>query len=146
VCEYGSVKVDELMTVERYSHVMHIVSSVSGTLRKDLDGIDLIRATFPAGTVSGAQKVRAMQIIEECEPNRRGLYAGAVGYISGSGEVDLAIAIRSILLKGGKAYVQAGAGVVYDSVPSREYEECCNKARASLRAIEIAQSGLEANL
>jgi anthranilate synthase component 1 len=146
VCEYGSVKVDELMTVERYSHVMHIVSSVSGTLRKDLDGIDLIRATFPAGTVSGAQKVRAMQIIEEREPNRRGLYAGAVGYISGSGEVDLAIAIRSILLKGGKAYVQAGAGVVYDSVPSREYEECCNKARASLRAIEIAQSGLEANL
>ncbi len=145
VCDFGSVKVDELMTVERYSHVMHIVSSVTGTLRKGMDGIDLVRACFPAGTVSGAQKVRAMQIIDEIETTRRGLYAGAVGYFSASGDVDLAIAIRSILLKGGKAYVQAGAGIVYDSVASKEYAECCNKARASLRAIEIAQSGLETN-
>jgi anthranilate synthase component 1 len=145
VCEYGSVKVHDLMVVERYSHVMHIVSSVTGTLRKEFDGVDLVRACFPAGTVSGAQKVRAMQIIDEVESSRRGLYAGAVGYFSSSGEVDLAIAIRTVLLKGGKAYVQAGAGIVYDSVPSREYEECCNKAKASLRAIELAQNGLEAN-
>ena len=145
VCEYGSVKVGELMTVERYSHVMHIVSSVTGTLRQGLDGVDLVRACFPAGTVSGAPKVRAMQIIDETETTRRGLYAGAVGYFSSSGEVDLAIAIRTILLKGGRAYVQAGAGIVYDSVPSREYDECVNKARAALRAIEIAQGGLVRN-
>ena len=145
VCEYGSVKVHDLMTVERYSHVMHIVSSVTGTLREGLDGVDLVRACFPAGTVSGAQKVRAMQIIDETETTRRGLYAGAVGYFSASGDVDLAIAIRTILIKGGKAYVQAGAGIVYDSVPSLEYEECVNKAKACLRAIEIAQSGLDRN-
>jgi anthranilate synthase component 1 len=143
VCDYGSVKVNDLMVVERYSHVMHIVSSVTGTLRKELDGIDLVRACFPAGTVSGAQKVRAMQIIDEVETTRRGLYAGAVGYFSSSGDVDLAIAIRSILLKGGRAYVQAGAGIVYDSVPSKEYDESANKARAALRAIEIAQNGME---
>jgi anthranilate synthase component 1 len=145
VCDYGSVKVGELMTVERYSHVMHIVSSVTGTLRQGLDGVDLVRACFPAGTVSGAQKVRAMQIIDETETTRRGLYAGAVGYFSSSGEVDLAIAIRTILLKGGRAYVQAGAGIVYDSVPSREYDECVSKARAALSAIEIAQGGLVRN-
>jgi anthranilate synthase component 1 len=145
VCEYGSVKVGELMTVERYSHVMHIVSSVTGTLRQGLDGVDLVRACFPAGTVSGAQKVRAMQIIDETETTRRGLYAGAVGYFSSSGEVDLAIAIRTILIKGGRAYVQAGAGIVYDSVPSREYDECVNNARAAHRANEIAQGGLVRN-
>lgn len=143
VCEYGTVEVEELMTVERYSHVMHIVSSVKGKLSKEMDGVDLVRACFPAGTVSGAPKVRAMQIIDEIETNRRGLYAGAVGYFSSTGEVDLAIAIRTILLKDGTAYVQAGAGIVYDSVPSKEYEECVNKAKAALRAIEIAQNGLE---
>ena len=142
VCEFGSVSVDELMVIERYSHVMHIVSNVTGKLDNQKDGVDLIRATFPAGTVSGAQKVRAMEIIDEVETTRRGLYAGAVGYFSSSGEVDLAIAIRTILIKNSKAYVQAGAGVVYDSVPVREYEEVCNKARACLRAIEIAQTGL----
>lgn len=143
VCEYGSVRVTELMVVERYSHVMHIVSDVEGTLAQGHDAVDVVRATFPAGTVSGAPKVRAMEIIEELEPTRRGLYAGAVGYFSAGGDMDLAIAIRTILLKGGHAYVQAGAGVVFDSVPSKEFEECQNKARASLRAIELAQGGLE---
>lgn len=143
VCEYGSVKVDELMTVERYSHVMHIVSDVTGTLRADLDGFDLIRATFPAGTVSGAPKVRAMEIIEELEPTRRGCYAGAVGYVSAYGDLDLAITIRTIFLRDGVAYVQAGAGIVYDSVPATEFEECMNKAKAALKAIEIAQLGLD---
>ncbi|MCH8978278.1 MAG: anthranilate synthase component I [Armatimonadetes bacterium] len=143
VCEYGTVEVDELMVVERYSHVMHIVSSVTGVLREGMDGIDLVRACFPAGTVTGAPKVRAMEIIDELEGTRRGLYAGAIGYLSATGEVDLAIAIRTILMKDGKAYVQAGAGIVYDSVPSREYDECTDKAKAALRAIEIAQSGLD---
>lgn len=143
VCEYGTVTVGELMTVERYSHVMHIVSDVTGTLRADLDGLDLIRATFPAGTVSGAPKVRAMEIIEELEPNRRGCYAGAVGYVSATGDLDLAIAIRTIYLREGVAYVQAGAGIVYDSAPSREFEECLNKAQAALKAIELAQRGLD---
>jgi anthranilate synthase component 1 len=141
VSDYGTVAVGDLMVIERYSHVMHIVSHVTGRLREGLDGIDLVRATFPAGTVSGAPKVRAMEIIDELEPTRRGLYAGAVGYFSDSGDVDLAIAIRTILMKGGKAYVQAGAGIVHDSDPAREYEECVNKARASLRAIEMAQTG-----
>ncbi|HRI44439.1 MAG TPA: anthranilate synthase component I [Fimbriimonadaceae bacterium] len=143
VCEYGSVNVDELMTVERYSHVMHIVSDVTGTLRPDLDGFDLMRATFPAGTVSGAPKVRAMEIIEELEPTRRGCYAGAVGYVSAYGDLDLAITIRTIFLRDGVAYVQAGAGIVYDSIPAKEFEECMNKAQAALKAIEIAQLGLD---
>jgi anthranilate synthase component 1 len=142
VCEFGSVKVEELMSIERYSHVMHIVSDVTGTIQPDKDAFDLIRASFPAGTVSGAPKVRAMQIIDELEPTRRGLYAGSVGFFSASGDFDGCIAIRSITLKDGKAYVQAGGGVVHDSVPEREYEESCNKAKAALRAIEIAQSGL----
>lgn len=146
VCEYGSVKVNELMVVERYSHVMHIVSDVTGKLREDLDAYDLIRASFPAGTVSGAPKVRAMQIIEELEPTRRGCYAGSIGYISAYGDLDMAIAIRTIYLREGMAYVQAGAGIVYDSVPSREHDECGNKARAALRALEIAHHGLEAAL
>ncbi|MBL8087930.1 MAG: anthranilate synthase component I [Chthonomonas sp.] len=141
VCEYGSVKVGELMVVERYSHVMHIVSEVTGTLRPDLDAFDLIRATFPAGTVSGAPKIRAMQVIEELEPTRRGLYAGAVGYISATGDLDTAIALRTVLLKNGKAYVQAGGGVVVDSDTTYEYNESCNKARAALRAIEMAHTG-----
>ena len=142
VCQPGTVRVEDLMVVERYSHVMHIVSDVKGELEPTRDGVDLVRATFPAGTLSGAPKIRAMQIIEEVEPSRRGLYGGAVGFFSTNGDVDLAIAIRTILIKDGKAYVQAGAGIVADSNPTSEYEECANKARAALRAIELAQGGL----
>ncbi len=138
VSEYGSVKVNELMVVERYSHVMHIVSDVTGTLAEGKDAIDLLRACFPAGTVSGAPKVRAMQLIDEMEPSRRGPYAGSVGYVSLTGDMDMAITIRTILLKNGKAYVQSGAGIVYDSVPESELKETESKARASLRAIELA--------
>ncbi|MBX3118747.1 MAG: anthranilate synthase component I [Fimbriimonadaceae bacterium] len=146
VSKYGTVVVREMMIVERYSHVMHIVSDVVGQLDDDKDAFDLLRASFPAGTVSGAPKVRAMQIIDELEPTRRGCYAGAVGYVSAYGDLDMAITIRTILLKGGQAYVQAGAGIVFDSVPSREYEETLNKAKASLRALEIAHQGLPAAL
>lgn len=141
VCETGSVKVGHLMEVERYSHVMHIVSDVRGTLAEGHDGFDLVRATFPAGTVSGAPKVRAMQIIDELETTRRGLYAGSAGYFGYDGDLDLCIAIRTILIKDGKAYVQAGAGIVYDSIPASEFAETENKARACLRAIELAQRG-----
>jgi anthranilate synthase component 1 len=143
VCEYGSVTVDELMVIERYSHVMHIVSNVSGRLAQDKDVYDVTRACFPAGTLTGAPKVRAMQIIEELEPTRRGLYGGAVGYYSFNGDMDFAIAIRTMLVDGDTAYVQAGAGVVADSVPAMEYRECCNKARALIAAIEMAEAGLE---
>lgn len=142
VCEYGSVRVNELMVIERYSHVMHIVSDVTGTLGGDKDAFDLFRATHPAGTVSGAPKVRAMEIIDELEPTRRGSYAGSVGFFSNTGDLDTCIAIRTIYIKDGVAYVQAGGGVVYDSVPTNEYVESCNKAKASLRAIEMAQRGL----
>jgi anthranilate synthase component 1 len=142
VCEYGSVRVNDLMVIERYSHVMHIVSDVTGTLAPGKTAFDLFRAAHPAGTVSGAPKVRAMQIIDEIEPTRRGSYAGSVGAWSYSGGLDTCIAIRTILMKEGKAYVQAGGGVVYDSVPAKEFEETLNKARASLRAIEKAQRGL----
>lgn len=141
VCEVGSVTVTELMVIERYSHVMHIVSDVRGTLRRDVSNLDLIRATFPAGTVSGAPKIRAMEIIDELEPTRRGLYAGAVGYLSAAGDLDLCIALRTILIKDGIAYVQAGGGVVYDSNAELEYNESCNKARAALTALARAQSG-----
>ncbi len=144
VCEYGSVRVNELMVVDRYSHVMHIVSDVTGTLRGEMDAFDLFRACHPAGTVSGAPKVRAMEIIDELETTRRGSYAGAVGFISHSGDLDTCIALRTIYLKDSIAYVQAGGGVVYDSVPEKEYVESCNKAKASLRAIEMAQKGLGA--
>lgn len=143
VCSYGTVKVNELMVVERYSHVMHIVSDVTGQLAPEHDAFDLLRACFPAGTVSGAPKVRAMQIIDELEPTRRGPYAGSVGFFSATGDMDTCIAIRTILIKDGVAYVQAGAGIVYDSVPSKEFEETQNKARAALRAIELAQRGLK---
>ena len=143
VSKTGTVQVNDLMTVERYSHVMHIVSDVTSTLEHGKDAFDLLRATFPAGTVSGAPKVRAMEIIDELEPSGRGLYAGAAGYVGANGDMDMCIAIRTICLKAGIAYVQAGAGLVYDSVPAREFEECQNKARACLRAIEMAQSGLE---
>lgn len=143
VCEYGTVQVNELMVIERYSHVMHIVSDVTGRLRSGSDAFDLIRATFPAGTVSGAPKVRAMEIIDELEPTRRGSYAGSVGYIGANGNMDLCITIRTILLKNGKAYVQAGSGIVWDSVPERELEECNNKAGAPRRALELAAEGLK---
>ncbi len=139
VCEFGSVEVDELMVIERYSHVMHIVSGVSGALREEVGPVDLLRATFPHGTVSGAPKVRAMEIIDELEPTARGPYAGAVGYLDFSGNVDTAIALRTIVAARGKAWVQAGAGVVADSDPALEYEESMNKAAAALAAIEGAR-------
>jgi len=142
VCDYGSVHVNELMVIERYSHVMHIVSDVTGSLSSGKDAFDLFRACHPAGTVSGAPKVRAMEIIDEVEPTRRGSYAGSVAFFSHSGDLDSCIAIRTIYLKDGIAHVQAGGGVVYDSVPEKEYIESCNKAKASLRAIEMAQQGL----
>jgi anthranilate synthase component 1 len=139
VSEYGSVKVDRLMFVERYSHVMHLVSSIEGTLRKDMTAVDAFRACFPAGTLSGAPKIRAMEIIEELEPARRGTYGGAVLYADFSGNLDSCIAIRSMLSVGGKGSVQAGAGIVADSVPELEHQESLNKAQAVLRAIERAR-------
>ncbi len=143
VCKYGTVKSQELMRIERYSHVMHIVSDVVGDLKKEKDVFDLIKATFPAGTVTGAPKVRAMEIIDELETLRRGPYAGSVGYISFSGNIDLCITIRTILMHGDKAHVQAGAGIVLDSDPILEYKETRNKARAMMKAIEFAEKGLE---
>lgn len=136
VCEYGTVRVADLMDVERFSHVMHIVSDVKGHLRAGLDAIDVLRACFPAGTVTGAPKVRAMEIIDELEPLARGPYAGAVGYLGFSGNMDTAITIRTIVMSGGRAYVQTGAGIVADSVPEREYVETVNKAQALVRAME----------
>ena len=143
VCRYGSVNVNEQMVIERYSHVMHIVSNVEGQLKPDKDQFDVLRATFPAGTVSGAPKIRAMQIIDELEPTRRGPYAGSIGYFSYSGDMDTCITIRTILIHNNIAYVQAGAGIVADSVPECEYQETLNKAKAMVRALELAQSGLE---
>lgn len=143
IAEPGSVCVNDFMVVERYSHVMHLVSDVTGLAREGLDAFDVLRACFPAGTVSGAPKVRAMEIIEELEPTRRGCYAGAVGYFGFNGDMDMAIAIRTVFLKGGVAHVQAGAGIVFDSVPEREWEECHNKARAVMRAIEMAETGFD---
>ncbi len=143
VSEYGTVKLSELMVVERYSHVMHIVSSVEGTLRDGLSAFDVLRASFPAGTVSGAPKVRAMQIIQELEPYRRGPYAGAVGYFGFGGNMDLAITIRSIVMKGSRAFIQAGAGIVADSIPSREYEETVHKATALFEAVRMGADRME---
>ncbi len=139
VSEYGSVKVRDLMYVERYSHVMHLVSALEGRLRPELDAMDAFAACFPAGTLSGAPKVRAMQIIEELEPTRRGVYGGSVLYADFAGNLDSCIAIRTLLMKGKKAYLQAGAGIVADSDPQREFEETENKARAVLRAVEMAR-------
>ncbi len=136
----GTVKVSELMEVERYSHVMHLVTNVEGKLRTDMTPFDTLGACFPAGTVSGAPKIRAMEIIAELEPDKRGPYAGCVGYFSFSGNMDTAITIRTIVTTNGTAHVQAGAGIVYDSVPAREYEETMNKARALLNAIEEAEA------
>jgi len=139
VSEYGSVHVRDLMFIERYSHVMHIVSAIDGTLRENLDALDAFAACFPAGTLTGAPKVRAMEIIEELEPVRRGVYGGSVMYADFTGNLDSCIAIRTMFMKGKKAYVQSGAGVVADSVPEREYQECVNKARAVVRAVESAR-------
>lgn len=138
VARFGSVVVDEFMSIERYSHVQHMVSNITGRLREDKDAFDALEASFPAGTVSGAPKVRAMEIIEELEPTRRGIYAGAIGYFSYDLNMDFAIAIRTIVMQQGRAYVQAGAGVVADSLPEREYQETVNKGKALIRAIELA--------
>ncbi len=142
VCDYGTVTVPQMMMVERFSHVMHIVSHVEGHLRDGLDAYDLVRATFPAGTLTGAPKIRAMEIIEELEGTRRGLYGGAVGYFSYGGSMDTCIAIRTLLMRGRTIYLQAGAGLVADSDPAREYQETLNKARALAVAIENAEQGL----
>jgi len=141
VCLPGTVKVADYMNVDRYSHVMHLVSTVTGQLKPGTTAFDLVRATFPAGTVSGAPKIRAMEIIEKLEPHRRGPYAGMVGYFDYSGNFDSAITIRTVLAKEGRAYIQTGAGIVADSVAEREYQECKHKARALVRAVEMAQGG-----
>ncbi|MFC1988541.1 anthranilate synthase component I [Chloroflexota bacterium] len=139
VSEPGTVKISELMNVERYSHVMHLVTNVEGKLRREMNAFDALRACFPAGTVSGAPKIRAMEIIAEVEPEKRGVYAGAAGYFSFSGNMDMAISIRTMVMKDGIAYTQAGGGIVYDSIPAREYEETMNKARALLNSIKQAE-------
>jgi anthranilate synthase component 1 len=143
VSETGSVAVSELMVIERYSHVMHIVSNVRGSISKEKDAYDVIRACFPAGTVSGAPKIRAMQIIDELEPTKRGPYAGAVGYFGFSGNMDTCITIRTLVIKDKIAYIQAGGGVVADSDPAAEYQETVNKAKAMMRAVEMAEKGLD---
>ena len=144
VAAIGSVRVTERMIVERYSHVMHIVSNVEGTLKPGLDSLDVLRAAFPAGTVSGAPKVRAMEIIDELEPTRRGVYAGAVGYLSFQDDMDTAIALRTAVVKGGMLYAQAGGGIVHDSTPDGEWQETLSKARALMRAADLVEAGLDA--
>ncbi|AGA92306.1 anthranilate synthase component I [Thioflavicoccus mobilis 8321] len=143
VARTGSVRVTDRMIVERYSHVMHIVSNVVGELDADLTAIDVLRATFPAGTVSGAPKIRAMEIIDELEPVKRGVYSGAIGYLSWSGNMDTAIAIRTAVIEGGTLHIQAGAGIVADSVPALEWKETMNKGRAIFRAVALAEAGLD---
>jgi anthranilate synthase component 1 len=138
VAEVGSVSVTQRNVIEYYSHVMHIVSNVEGRIRPDFDAMDALIASFPAGTVSGAPKVRAMEIIEELEPERRGIYAGAVGYFGAKGSMDTCIALRTAIVKNGTMYVQAGGGVVADSDPEGEFQESCNKARALIRAAQEA--------
>lgn len=138
----GSVRVTDFMFIEKYSHVMHIVSNCRGVLSKDKNAFDVLRACFPAGTVSGAPKVRAMEIIDELENTKRSYYAGAVGYFSFSGNMDTCITIRTMLVKGRDAFIQSGGGIVADSIPSREYQETVNKAKAMMKAIEIAEKGL----
>jgi anthranilate synthase component 1 len=142
ISDAGSVKLTENMVIERYSHVMHIVSNVEGTLRKGFDAIDVLKATFPAGTLSGAPKVRALEIIDELENSRRGVYGGAVGYLGFNGDMDLAIAIRTGVIQNGTLYVQAGAGIVADSVPTSEWQETVNKSKAVISAAELASRGL----
>ena len=143
VVEIGSVRVTEQMVIERYSHVMHISSNVEGRLRADKSAMDVLRATLPVGTLSGAPKIRAMQIIDELEPVKRGIYGGAVGYLSWNGNMDTAIAIRTAVMHQGRLYIEAGAGIVADSVPQLEWEETMNKGRAIFRAVAMAQNGLE---
>jgi anthranilate synthase component 1 len=143
VAQIGSVRVTDKMVIERYSHVMHIVSNVVGKLKPDVSVVDVLRATFPAGTVSGAPKVRAMEIIDDLEPTKRGVYAGAVGYIGWNGNIDTAIAIRTAVIKDQMLYTQAGAGVVYDSIPRNEWIETMNKGKAAIRAAVIASAGLD---
>lgn len=142
VCDYGTVHTTDLMTIEKYSHVIHIVSNVMGRLRAGVDGFDVLKATFPAGTLSGAPKIRAMEIIDELETTRRGLYGGALGYIGFSGNLDLCITIRTMLIKDGRATIQAGAGIVADSIPEHEQVECRNKAAALLKALQQTQAAL----
>jgi anthranilate synthase component 1 len=146
VAQTGSVRVTEQMVIERYSHVMHIVSNVEGKLKPGLRALDVLRATFPAGTVSGAPKVRAMEIIDELEPVKRGVYAGAVGYLGFNGDMDVAIALRTAVIKDGMLHVQAGGGIVADSVPATEWQETQSKAKALLRAAEMAESGLDSRI
>jgi anthranilate synthase component 1 len=143
VARFGSVKLSDVMVIERYSHVMHITSNVTATLREDYDAFDALKACLPAGTVSGAPKVRAMQIIDELEPHRRGPYAGAVGYIDYAGNMDTCIALRTLVVQGNKAYIQVGAGIVADSIPESEYQETLNKARGLLKAIEITRTRVQ---
>jgi len=143
VSEIGSVQLTDKMIVERYSHVMHIVSNVTGTLQQGKNAFDVLAATFPAGTVSGAPKIRAMEIIDELEPVKRGIYSGAVGYIAWSGNLDTAIAIRTAVIKDNVLHIQAGAGIVYDSIPTNEWDETMNKGRAIFRAVSMAEAGLE---
>jgi anthranilate synthase component 1 len=142
VCEFSTVRPTEVMFVERYSHVMHLVSAIQGTLRPGADSYAALAACFPAGTLTGAPKVRAMEIIDELEPTRRGLYGGSVLYLDFSGNLNSCIVIRTVLINDRKAYLQVGAGIVADSVPSREYQESMNKAKAVLRAFELAEKGL----
>ena len=142
VCEFGSVRVPQYMTLERYSHVMHLVSTVEGTLAGDRDHLDALVACFPAGTVSGAPKIRAMQILAELEPTRREIYAGAIGYIDFAGNLDFCIAIRTIVIRNGRARVQAGAGIVADSNAAAEYVETLDKAKALVQALTMAEAGL----
>jgi anthranilate synthase component 1 len=146
VAQTGSVRVTEQMVIERYSHVMHIVSNVEGKIRPGLNALDVLRAAFPAGTVSGAPKVRAMEIIDELEPVKRGVYAGAVGYLGFHGNMDVAIALRTAVVKDGMLHVQAGGGIVADSEPAAEWQETQSKAKALLRAAEMAESGLDTRL
>ena len=146
VAQVGTVTVTDNMMIERYSHVMHIVSNVEGKLKPGLDAIDVLKATFPAGTVSGAPKVRALEIIDELEPSKRSIYAGAVGYLGFNGDMDVAIAIRTGVIKDNMLYVQAGAGIVADSIAQSEWDETQNKAKAVLRAAEMVQAGLDSSI
>jgi anthranilate synthase component 1 len=141
VAKPNSIELSDVMTVERYSHVMHIVSNVTGRLAAGMTALDALRVTLPVGTVSGAPKIRAMEIIDEFEPTRRGPYGGAVGYVDFSGNMDTCIALRTMVLCQGKVYIQAGGGIVADSVPENEYQETLNKARALIRAVEVAEAG-----
>jgi anthranilate synthase component 1 len=142
IAEFGSVQISDVMSVERYSHVMHLASTVRGRLRPGCSALDALRASLPAGTLSGAPKVRAMQIIDELEPCRRGPYGGAVGYLDFAGNLDTCIALRTMVLMGQTAYLQAGAGIVYDSIPAAEYQETVSKAQGLVRALEMAEEQL----